>query len=180
MEYAPPAGQAILILLQLLIVAAAVQDAWRLRISNRFPLAIIACFVGWVAVIGLEVDLWQNLVAFLLCLGLGLLLFSRNWLGGGDVKLLAALALWFDLAGAGRLLLLTALGGGLVTLALMLIRRLLPSPAGTGFAAMRKRGPIPYGLAIAAGALLAIHLYGVNPLPLSPLQKLQAMPFLPE
>ena len=59
---------AILILLQLLTVGAALQDGWRLRISNLFPIVIIACFVAWVAVIGPEFDLWQNLVAFLLCL----------------------------------------------------------------------------------------------------------------
>jgi prepilin peptidase CpaA len=176
LEYAPPAAKAILVLLQLLIIGAALQDAWRLRISNLFPLAIIACFAGWVAVIGPEIDLWQNLVAFLLCLGLGLFLFSRNWLGGGDVKLLAALALWFDLAGAGRLLIFTMMGGGLVTLLLIFCRALLPSPADKGPAAMRRRGPIPYGLAIAVGALLAIHLDTVNPAPLSPFQKMQAMP----
>lgn len=163
---------AILIVLQLLTVGAALQDSWRLRISNLFPIAIIACFAGWVAVIGPQFDLWQNLVAFLLCLAVGLFLFSREWLGGGDVKLLAALALWFDLSGAGQFLMFTMIGGGLVALALIAFRRLLPATAGTGVAAFRRRGPIPYGLAIAVGALLAIHLHGVNPQPPSPLQQL--------
>ena len=165
----------ILILLQLLTIGAALQDAWRLRISNLFPIAIVVCFAVWVAVVGPEFDLWQNLVAFLLCLAIGLFLFSREWLGGGDVKLLAALALWFDFAGAGQFLVFTMLGGGLVALALIAFRRLLPAAAGTGVAAFRRRGPIPYGLAIAAGALLAIHLPGVNPQPLSPLQQLQTL-----
>jgi len=169
--------KAILILLQLLTIGAALQDGWRLRISNLFPIAIIICFAGWVAVIGPEFDLWQNLVAFLLCLAIGLFLFSRNWLGGGDVKLLAALALWFDFAGAGQFLVFTMLGGGLITLALIAFRRLAPAAAGMGVAAFRRRGPIPYGLAIAVGALLAIHLHGVNPQPLSPLQQLQKLPF---
>jgi len=166
------AGKLILILLQLLTIGAALQDGWRLRISNLFPLAIMVCFAGWVAVVGLEFDLWQNLAAFLLCLAVGIFLFSREWLGGGDVKLLAALALWFDLPGAGQFLVLTMIGGGLVALALVAFRRLVPATAGTAVAAFRRRGPIPYGLAIAAGALLAIHLDGVNPQPLSPLQQL--------
>ena len=169
--------KAILILLQLLTIGAALQDGWRLRISNLFPIAIVACFAAWGAVIGPEFDIWQNLVAFLLCLAIGLFLFSREWLGGGDVKLLAALALWFDFAGAGQFLVFTMIGGGLVALALIAFRRLLPATAGTGVAAFRRRGPIPYGLAIAAGALLAIHLHGVNPQPLSPLQQLQQLPF---
>lgn len=177
MEYAPAAGKAILVLLQLLTIGAALQDGWRLRISNLFPIAIVACFLGWVAVIGPEFDLWQNLVAFLLCLAVGLFLFSRNWLGGGDVKLLAALALWFDFGGAGQFLVFTMLGGGLVALALIAFRRLVPALAGTGVAAFRRRGPIPYGLAIAVGALLAIHLHGVNPNALSPVQQLQLQPF---
>lgn len=170
------AGKLILLLLQLLTIGAALQDGWRLRISNLFPIAIIACFVAWVAVTGLEVDLWQNLVAFLLCLAVGVFLFSREWLGGGDVKLLAALALWFDLAGAGQFLILTMMGGGLVALALVVFRRLVPATAGTNVAAFRRHGPIPYGLAIAAGALLAIHLHGVNPEPVSPLQQLPPLP----
>lgn len=180
MEYAPPAAKAILIVLQILVVGAALQDAWRLRISNLFPVLIIVCFADWVALVGPETALWENLVAFLLCLSVGLFLFSRNWLGGGDVKLLAALALWFDLDGFGRLMLFTMMGGGVVALLLIFFRRLLPVPAGNGFAAMRKRGPIPYGLAIAAGALLVIHLQGVNPQPLSPLQKIQSLPPMPK
>lgn len=169
--------KAILIILQLLTIGAALQDGWRLRISNLFPTAIVVCFVAWVAVVGPEFDLWQNLVAFLLCLAIGLFMFSREWLGGGDVKLLAALALWFDFGGAGQFLVFTMIGGGLVALALIMFRRLLPATAGTNIAAFRRRGPIPYGLAIAVGALLAIHLHGVNPQPLSPLQQLQQLPF---
>lgn len=170
------AAKPILILLQLLTIGAALQDGWRLRISNLFPLAIMACFAAWVAVVGPEFDLWQNLVAFLLCLAGGLFLFNREWLGGGDVKLLAALALWFDLSGAGQFLVLTMMGGGLVALALVMFRRLVPATAGTAVAAFRRRGPIPYGLAIAAGALLAIHLHGVNPQPVSPSQQLPSLP----
>jgi prepilin peptidase CpaA len=171
-------AQAIILgILQLLIIAAALHDATRLRISNLFPLAIIAAFVGWVVIVGFERDLWQNLLGFLLCLAGGTFLFSKSWLGGGDVKLLAALALWFDLDGAGRMLVFTAMGGGLLALAIILGRRMVPLTLaeGSGWAVLKRRGPIPYGVAIAAGALLAIHLVGVNPMPLSPLQQLNGM-----
>ncbi len=176
MTYTLPQAM-ILGFLQFLIAAAALHDATRLRISNLFPLAIIIAFLGWVAIIGFERDLWQNLLGFLLCLAGGALLFSRSWLGGGDVKLLAALALWFDLAGTGRMLLFTAMGGGLLALAIIVMRRMIPLPLaeGSGWAVLRRRGPIPYGIAIAVGALLAIHLVGVNPRPHSPLEQLNGL-----
>ena len=44
--------------------------------------------------------------------------------------------------------------------------------SGEGWVLLRRQGPIPYGLAIAAGALLAIHIRGVNPMPLTALQRL--------
>lgn len=163
--------------LQLLIIAAAVHDATRLRISNFFPIAIMAAFAAWVAIVGFERNLWQNLLGFAICLIAGTFLFSRSWLGGGDVKLLAALALWFDLAGTGRMLLFTAMGGGLLALAIIVGRRMVPLTLaeGSGWAVLKRRGPIPYGVAIAAGALLAIHLVGVNPAPPSPLEQLNGL-----
>ena len=176
MTYTLP--QAVILgIFQLLIVAAALQDATRLRISNLFPIAIVAAFVAWVAVVGLEAAIWRNLLGFILCFAAGLFLFSRNWLGGGDVKLLAAIALWFDLAGTGRMLLFIAMGGGLLALAIMIVRRMIPLPLaeGSGWAVLRRRGPIPYGVAIAAGALLAVQLVGVSPRPLSPLEQLNRL-----
>jgi prepilin peptidase CpaA len=164
-------------LFQLLIVAAALHDATRLRISNIFPLAIMATFVAWVVIVGFERDLWENALSFALCLAGGIVLFARRWLGGGDVKLLAAIALWFDLAGTGRMLLFITIGGGLLALAIMIVRRMIPVvlAEGSGWAVLRPRGPIPYGVAIAAGALLAIHLVGVHPRPLSPLEQIDRL-----
>jgi prepilin peptidase CpaA len=162
---------------QLLLVAAAMQDATRLRISNLFSIAIIITFVAWAAIVGVEFDIWQNVVSFLLCLSAGLFLFSKGWLGGGDVKLLAAAALWFDLAGAGRMLVFIMLGGGLLALAIIITRRMIPMhlAEGSGWPVLRRRGPVPYGIAIAAGVLLAVHLIGVHPRPLSPLEQMDRM-----
>ena len=174
MDYAPPAAKVVLFLMELVVVCAALEDVRQLKISNVFPLAVVGCFVGWVTLVGFRTSLWENGVSFILVLAVGLVLFSLKGLGGGDVKLLAALALWFDLAGLGRMLVFMAIGGGLLALALIAVRRTLPMPA-SGWVALRKRGPIPYGVAIAAGALLAIHLVGVSPKPVSSMERFHQM-----
>jgi prepilin peptidase CpaA len=166
--------QGVILALQALILFAALQDAAQLRISNLLSVAIVACFGAWLIVVGPDWSVWQNVVAFIVALAIGVLLFGRGLLGGGDVKLLAALALWFDLGGALAFAIYTAIAGGILALALMGVRRMLPAgmTSDEGWLLLRRRGPIPYGLAIASGALLAIQLHGVNPLPLSALQRL--------
>lgn len=148
-----------------LLAGAALQDLWMLRISNVFPVAIFALYPFWLLQTGLELDIWQNIAVFVATLFVGALMFARNWLGGGDVKLLAAIALWFDFSGGLALLAYVTLGGGLLSLLFILVRRTTPATIreGSGIAALQSRGPIPYGLAIAAGATLCLHWHGPNP-----------------
>lgn len=92
----------------------------------------------------------------------GAILFARGLIGGGDVKLFAAAALWAGARAVPRLLALTALiGGGLALLfvsplgpRLIAVRR--PDPAAAAGAGVLRVGhtPIPYGVAIAAAALI--------------------------
>lgn len=155
----------LLYLFQLLLVGAALEDIWRLRISNVFPVAILLSYFGWLVVVGFSTDIWQNAALFALVFAAGTVLFAKGWLGGGDVKLLAAASAWFDLAGGAALLAYVAIGGGLVGLGFIMLRRLTPAAIrdGAGWVGLKTRGPIPYGLAIAAGAILCLHLYGANP-----------------
>jgi prepilin peptidase CpaA len=159
-------AQGLLYALSGLVVLAALQDVAQLRISNLFPVSVVALFAAWVAVRGLEADLWQNGLAFLVTLLVGMLLFSRGWLGGGDVKLLAAIALWFDISGGLALVVYVAMGGGLLALLFLIARRLIPAPRNgrTRPPALTPRGPIPYGIAIAAGTILCLAWHGPNPL----------------
>jgi len=152
-------------LLYAMVVGAALQDVAQLRISNAFPVAIVALFCAWIAVIGVEADIWKNLLAFAVMLAIGTLLFSRGWLGGGDVKLLAAIALWFDISGGLALIAYVSIGGGLLALGFIVARRLIPAAKNGGVRppALRPRGPIPYGLAIAAGTLMCASWHGTNP-----------------
>jgi prepilin peptidase CpaA len=148
-----------------ILMFAAAQDVWQLRISNIFPVALVALYIGWVAFSGFEFDIWQNLVVFTFTFATGLFLFSRQWLGGGDVKLLASAALWFDLSAAPYLLLCVTLGGAAISLGFIIVRRFVPTGVHerTGWVALKRKGPIPYGLAIAAGAILCGQVYGYNP-----------------
>jgi prepilin peptidase CpaA len=143
----------------ILLIAAGVQDLRTMTIANRFPLAIAGLFAVW-AVVGIaegrmsaEGLAWSvGCGTVIFAVGAGA--FAAGALGGGDVKLLTAVSLF---AGPARLLdflILTALIGGLLGLAVLAgapIGRPLANSDGTLRARLR-RG-LPYGPAIAAGGL---------------------------
>jgi len=65
-------------------------------------------------------------------------------MGGGDVKLAAALALWFSPVSTLRFLVFMSIAGGVLTLAVVAIHRMKKKPG---------KPEIPYGVAIAFGGL---------------------------
>jgi prepilin peptidase CpaA len=91
---------------------------------------------------------------------MGFALFAFGYIGGGDAKLFAAVALWLGFATLLEYILYTALIGGGVALALLSLRS-MPMPAsfvGQGWA-MRlhdSKSGIPYGVALAAAALIVL------------------------
>lgn len=142
-------------LLLLLLTLAALEDLWRLEINDWVCGAIAACAFLAVAMDGPAGDVWQNLLLFALVLGLGTLLFVRGWMGGGDVKLLAACSLWFDLDQGWKMLVAVAIAGGLETLLVMLLRALpWPHSLRNRLAVLQRNEGIPYGVAIGAGVVL--------------------------
>lgn len=146
----------------LILILAALDDIRRLHISNIFPIAMILSFGAQIALEGVQPGLWQHAVSFAAVLAAGMLLFARGWLGGGDAKLLASTALWFDFAGLGVLLPSIAVVGGLTALLLVILRWMVPARAtpGANWAALKRRGPIPYAVPIAIGSILSMHLVG--------------------
>jgi prepilin peptidase CpaA len=140
----------------LVLAAAAIEDAARLRISNLTCAAVaVGAFIA-VAVHGFSPALWQNLLVCLAIFAVGTAMFGAGLLGGGDVKLFAALGLWFNLSAAAGLMAAVFLAGGVIALIFIIGRRIVP---GNRSADVRS-GKIPYGLAIVAGAafIMAVQL----------------------
>jgi prepilin peptidase CpaA len=138
------------ILLACAMAAAAVEDAARFRISNLIAAAVLIGALVAAAIAGPSLGLWQNIAVFLILLLLGTGAFAAGWLGGGDVKLFAAAGLWFDLRVALAFVVLVFLAGGLVAIAYLIARPF------RGEAADKKSRRVPYGVAIAVGALAMI------------------------
>lgn len=144
-------------ILLLVLLGAALEDGWRLRISDTFPVAIIVAAILAAALIGPTLGLWQNVVLSAGLLIAGTFLFSAGLLGGGDVKLFSACGLWFDLASGWKMLVLASLAGGLLAILLLSSRSLIPKRARV-WIVLRPRGGIPYGIAISAGTATLVTL----------------------
>jgi len=136
----------LLIILTVALIAGAVEDALRLRISNITSLLVLATGVCAAVLEGPSISLWQNAAVFAAILVLGTAAFAAGMLGGGDVKLLAASAIWVDLRHAVWLVALIFLAGGVLAILYLMSRP---------FRAQRSKR-IPYGIAIAIGALAVI------------------------
>jgi prepilin peptidase CpaA len=137
-----------------LLALAALEDLWRLKISNWICAAIIVAAFVAVILAGPVAQLWQNVAVFAALLVVGTPLFAYGKMGGGDVKLFAATGLWFDLAGAGRMIVAVLVAGGLVAIFVIMLRTVEWSQQWRErVAVLRPKGGIPYGVAIAIGAL---------------------------
>ena len=159
MNLAIAAPQWLTLLLVGLLLAAAIEDAISLHISNLTCLAIFVAGIVAMWLAGPQTDLWQNAIVFVGLLAIGTPLFAAGKMGGGDIKLLAVTGLWFDLAGASVLLASVLIAGGILAIFLIWLRRLEWSVRASEKSKLLKRGAgIPYGVAISAGAIFTISL----------------------
>ena len=159
MNLAVEAPQWLALIVAILLLAAAAEDAVRLRISNLIVLLVLVGAIVAAAVTGPELSLWQNLLVFLGLLGIGTPMFAAGKLGGGDVKLLAAVGLWFDFTGALWMIVAVALAGGVLALLVLILRSVgWSEELRRRVVLLRPGGGIPYGVAIAAGALITMAL----------------------
>jgi prepilin peptidase CpaA len=148
-------GAGVVVAFVLLLAAAAWGDVRAYRIPNvlvaAFPLLFVLAFAGGLVP---RPEILNHLGAGMLALLLGMALFYRNWVGGGDAKLFAALALWAGWPEVVRLVTVMALAGGVVSVLVLLRNRGTGRVSGIGSdseGSLRRK--VPYGVAIALAGL---------------------------
>jgi prepilin peptidase CpaA len=156
-------------------VAVALLGAWFDVVSRRIPNrltypAMLAALVVRLAFLGWR-SLLEGFLGLMLCGGVFFLLFVIHAMGGGDVKLMAAVGAWVGYHSAGIALIVCALAGGLIALGYVVILKRYRTTFSNIASLIRfhahsglRENPelnlssanavrMPYGLAIAAGAV---------------------------
>ena len=147
--------------LSALMLAVIRFDALHYLIPNSLNMAIFMLYLP--AIYFLKFDAVSGLMAAGVILLVGLGIFALGLMGGGDIKLLTALGLWFGFSETLAIfLILTTLLGGVLSLLAVLARAIIgrvwlkhapeiPLPR-----VLTKGQPVPYGIAIAAAFLLLL------------------------
>lgn len=143
----------------LAMIFGALWDLTTMTIPNILTAGLAAAFFLLAPLAGLSwTDIGLHAAAGALMLLVGMALFGFGWIGGGDAKFVAAIALWIGWSDLLTYLLISSVLGGALTL-LILGFRSLPLP---GLMARRdwvmrlhdRKGGIPYGVALGIGGLL--------------------------
>ena len=142
-----------------LMAFAAASDLFTMTISNRVSLLLAGGFLVLAVASGMgPTDILLHAGAGAVMLAIAFFCFAMGWVGGGDAKIAAAAALWFGFAHLMNYLLYASLFGGALTLLLVQFRQ-WPLPyalAGQPWLLRlhAKESGIPYGIALAIGALM--------------------------
>ena len=145
----------LMVILGLLMIAAAISDVRSRTISNQLNAAMALLAIPFWIASGLAfwpdvaIQLGAALLVFLLFAGL----FAMGAMGGGDVKMIGAVMLWIPLPLFLPMLMVMAIGGGLLSAAMLIHMKLRPS---------ERPVEVPYGVAIAAAGLWALHQHYLN------------------
>ncbi len=166
-----------------LLVTGALNDIDCRRLPNWLTAAVAILYALFVAVSPTPIDWMSAFVVAGLVFTVGFACFAFQLMGGGDVKLMAALALWAGIEHIALFLTVTSLAGGLLSLVTIVLRRWVRSPALlmltplTSLITSRFHRPavlagsqssagqtddqinesLPYGVAIAAGGFAVIY-----------------------
>ena len=165
-----------------LLVVGAIIDIESRRLPNWLTAAVAALYGLYVVTSPIPVDWITSFVVAGSVFALGFACFACSVMGGGDVKLLAALTLWAGIDHIADLLLITALAGGLLAVLVMGWRRLSTLPMAIALGQLQAQAvkllalephgdhtpghaveaecshhdSLPYGVAIAAGGFAVI------------------------
>ncbi len=148
-----------------LLGVAALYDLWRFRIPNVIVVALVVLFLA-AALKSYDTVPWlSHLGAGALMFAAGTAVYAFGFLGGGDVKLLAATSLWIAFGLLLQYLIYVAIIGGALSLVLIALRRILQvilvrfasRPELITLPRLLVPGEsVPYGVAIAVGAIPVI------------------------
>lgn len=141
------------------MVLTAMMDLLTMTIPNRISLLLIAAFFAIAPYAGLSLEemMW-HVASGASMLGIAFFMFSRGWVGGGDAKIFAAIALWLGFDQLGMFAAYAAMVGGVLTIGLLILRR-IPLPMMLlkmeWLARLHSKGTgVPYGIALAFAALV--------------------------
>ncbi|MGN6374994.1 MAG: A24 family peptidase [Sphingomonas sp.] len=133
-----------------LLVSAGIEDVRKREIANWKNAAIALMAPLWWLSSGWSLwpDVGLQLLIAALVFGLFVIAFALGQMGGGDVKLIGAVALWLPFNALIWMLVVMSLVGGALTLLLVAERHLLRREA---------KLEVPYGVAIVVASLTALH-----------------------
>ena len=142
------------------LIYAATTDASSMRISNKTVMVVLAAFAlatplawdGWV-VFG------EHMLVGLAFFVAGFTMFAVGGLGGGDAKLMAATGLWWTAGDAVPYIFWVTILGAALAIFLLLGRNFVPASVSTHPMVARmfsEQKKMPYGLALAGGALIVL------------------------
>jgi len=140
---------------------AGIMDLTTMKIRNEIVIFLFAVYAALAPLAGFNYAIIAiSLLVALVVMVCFFIFFSFGWIGGGDAKLMAVIVLWLGADQTPLYLLTTTLLGGLLTLGILMFR-MVPLPASlleiSWVARLHsfEKG-IPYGVAIAASALLIL------------------------
>lgn len=136
---------------------AAASDLLTMTISNRLTLGLAAAFLAVAPLSGMDLTTFGfHAAAGGVVLAIAFICFAFGWIGGGDAKLAAVIALWLGPHNALPFILTASVFGGILTLVILQFRR-QEWPAFINQPWIQRlhdaKAGVPYGVALAAAAL---------------------------
>ena len=149
----------------LLLAYAAAHDIAVRTVPNRVSIGIALLGLLHAVLAGIVLP---GVSIALVVFGCGVLAWRAGLLGGGDVKLMAAVSLWFRPHAEPLFLVMMSILGGVLAVLYLVLGHLVPASGGTPsgnlarrviraeLRRIRRRSPLPYAVAIGSAAFFCL------------------------